>query len=518
MTKLSRRDFLKLAGALSVGGLLSRAMPALSARSAGAESAPNIIVILFDAMSARNLSAYGYARATTPNLERFVERATVYRRHYSGGNFTTSGTASVLTGLYPWTHRAINLIGVVNRAISDRNIFHQLGDRYYRLGFSQNSLAESLLNQFDHDIDEHLLPGAYGLFDPVSFTLAQMFERDSDAALRAMDMLYSAGNEDVPGSLLFGFFERLRYQARIDDKGVSREYPPGGLPSVPESHLSFRLEAVFDGLKSKVFELAQTSPFFIYYHFWSPHAPYKPRKGFNGIFDDDDFSPVYKAQHPLASRYSSKDLNRHRQKYDEYIADVDAEFGRLMDAFEQGGVFDNSYVFVVSDHGELFERGEWGHTTPLLFEPVIHTPLLVSSPGQKSRRDVLTPTSNVDLLPTILSIAGKPIPDWCEGQVLPGFDGGREDAERSVFTVEAKENVAFAPLTKATVSMVNQRYKLVKYLGYGDRYPDTYELYDLEDDSDERKDRFADGRYTATASRMVDELMAALEKSNQGFR
>ena len=72
---------------------------------------PNIIVILFDAMSARNLSLYGYPRETTPFLDKFAARSTVYHRHYSGGNFTTPGTASMLTGMFQWKHRAFNVAG-----------------------------------------------------------------------------------------------------------------------------------------------------------------------------------------------------------------------------------------------------------------------------------------------------------------------------------------------------------------------------------------------------------------------
>ncbi len=64
-------------------------------------NSPNIIVLVFDAMSADNLSLYGYRRETSPNFERLAQRSNVYHSHYSAGSFTTSGTASLLTGLYP---------------------------------------------------------------------------------------------------------------------------------------------------------------------------------------------------------------------------------------------------------------------------------------------------------------------------------------------------------------------------------------------------------------------------------
>ncbi len=107
-------------------------------------------------MSADNLSLYGYRRHTTPNLERLAERALVYHSHYSGGNFTTSGTASMLTGVYPWSHRAINLGGLVRRPLVDGNIYHLLGPEYHRVGFSQNLWADLFLRQFGADVDQHI--------------------------------------------------------------------------------------------------------------------------------------------------------------------------------------------------------------------------------------------------------------------------------------------------------------------------------------------------------------------------
>src|SRR3972149_189137 len=94
MQIFSRRDFLKLLagssaglGMLGIKGLVEHAL-------AQAGDRPNIIVLVLDAMSAQNLSIYGYPRPTMPNLERFAQRATVYHSHLSAGNFTTPGTAS----------------------------------------------------------------------------------------------------------------------------------------------------------------------------------------------------------------------------------------------------------------------------------------------------------------------------------------------------------------------------------------------------------------------------------------
>ncbi len=184
-------------------------------------------------------------------------------------------------------------------------------------------------------------------------------------------------------------------------------------------------------------------------------------------------------------------LNSLRDTYDEYVANLDAEFGRLLDHLEASGLLDTSYLIFSSDHGELFERGASGHSTPLVFEPVIHVPLIISAPGQRSRQDVHALTSNVDLLPSLLGISGLPLPDWAEGQPLPGLGGAAAPSSRDVFVVEAKANPAYEPLHKATVALIRDRYKLIHYLGYKS-YNDVYEFYDLGNDPEELQNLYPD--------------------------
>ena len=96
---INRRDFLKLAGLLP----LSAAAPGFAKLITRPQQAKgqNVIVVVFDAFSAYNISLYGYQRDTTPNLARLARRAIVYHNHLAGSNFTTSGTASLLTGTLP---------------------------------------------------------------------------------------------------------------------------------------------------------------------------------------------------------------------------------------------------------------------------------------------------------------------------------------------------------------------------------------------------------------------------------
>ena len=136
--------------------------------------------------------------------------------------------------------------------------------------------------------------------------------------------------------------------------------------------------ALLDGLPA---------PSFTYLHFMPPHMPYVPARDFIGAFDDG-WSPPEKKKHRLAPGVSPARLNDLRTSYDEFVANLDYEFGRLVDHLETTGRFEDSYIIFTSDHGEYFERGVSGHSTPLLFEPGIRIPLVVHAPGQRTRQDV----------------------------------------------------------------------------------------------------------------------------------
>jgi len=313
--------------------------------------------------------------------------------------------------------------------------------------------------------------------------------------------------EREPASMVFGPLHRMLYfrdSTKLKPKGY-----PRGLPQNVNYPLYFRLEDVFDGLASLLQGLS--SPFFTYIHLFPPHAPYRASDKFYSKFLDG-WSPVKKPVHRLGDGLSDLVIKTERRYYDEYLASLDWEFGRLLDAMEDAGIFENSYVVITSDHGEMFERGEKAHATVLLYDPVVHIPLMISAPGQKVRSDVYAPTHAVDVLPTLLQVAGKPVPSWCEGRLLPGL-GGVEDMERSHFIVEAKSTPAFQPFKKATIAMQKGNYKLIYYMGY--EPDDTFELYDLHADIEELDDLYP--AQPAIARRMKAELLDSLFDSNKPY-
>ena len=140
--KVSRRDFLKLASFVPAAWL-SNPFLKFGDRFSHQNNIPNILILIFDAWSASNVSLYGYPRATMPNLERFADRAIVYHNHISAGTFTSPGVASILTGLYPWSHRAFQLGNPIVNSHIDHQMFSMLeGIFSTKLGYSHNNAAD----------------------------------------------------------------------------------------------------------------------------------------------------------------------------------------------------------------------------------------------------------------------------------------------------------------------------------------------------------------------------------------
>jgi arylsulfatase A-like enzyme len=195
--------------------------------------------------------------------------------------------------------------------------------------------------------------------------------------------------------------------------------------------------------------------------------------------------PAPKASHFFSEGYSPEELVRKRLEYDEFIAYVDAEFGRLLDFLINTGFLDSSYIMVTSDHGQLFDWGVHGHITPLLYEPLIHIPLIISKPGQTSREDIYLKTSSVDILPTISSIFGRNKSRF-EGKLLPGF-GGDLKKDNTIYAMEAKMSPRNEVTKIGTYVIIEDQYKLIYYRGYSG-FSDVIELYDLVNDPDETED------------------------------
>jgi arylsulfatase A-like enzyme len=508
----NRRDFLKLSGLLPLS-LVAPHLMRSHGNSQLSHGQKNILIIVFDAFSAYNISLYGYPRKTTPNIDRLAERATVYHNHFAGGNFTTTGTASLLTGTLPWTHRALLPNGRVADSVAAHNIFNAF-QNYYRLAYTQNGWANTLLNQFQNDIDE-LIPwdkfflGSYGGF------IHALFKNDDDISTVSWSRNIKINEAGYSYSLFLSYLYEWLQDNKVAD--IKPQFPRG-LPTTGSDN-GFLLETSIDWMGDQLPAVAQ--PFLGYFHFLPPHAPYATSLEFFDRFKGDGLKPVLKPIDVLARRRVSRNLLKKRTEYDEFILYVDKAFGSLFNDLETSGLLDNTWVILTSDHGEMFERGVSGHSTNVLYQPVIRVPLLIFEPGQKTRVDINTTTSAIDLLPTLLHLTDQEIPDWTEGVILPPYAPITPDLDRKFYVVRANNNEQNEPITTlASTMMVKGRYKLHYYVGYPElqKYEQVDEkvrLFDIEADPDEMVDlSLSEAEITAE---LLGELKAKLAEVNKPY-
>ena len=506
---VTRRDFLKLAGLFPLSVAAPRLVNTLpSLQSNGIPQ--NIIIIVFDALSAYNISLYGYPRKTAPNLDRLAERAIVYHNHYASGNFTTPGTASLLTGTYPWTHRAFQHRDTVEESFVEKNLFSAFPN-FYRITYSHNPLVNVLASQFRESIDD-LIPRDRFLLKNILGTPV-IFNRDEDIAdvswVRTMNRMEDGFAYSLFLSHLYDFFYKKWSDAKYEN--IKLLYPRGIPGLQTESH--FLLEDAIDWLRENLGVLPQ--PFVGYFHFLPPHAPYRTHKDFYGRFGEDGLTFKPKRLDIFSEEdYRFDTAIENRTMYDEFILYVDREFGRLFDNLENSGLLENTWIVLTSDHGEMFERGVIGHSTPLLYEPVIRVPLMIFEPRRNTRLDVHTLTSAVDVLPTLLHVTGQSPALWTEGSVLPPYS---PNTEESIFVLEAKKNKKYAPLTIATTALVKGQYKLMYFFGYDELDGgERIELYDIEADPEEMTDLYSTKRETVDA--MLHELKTKLQGVNGVYK
>ena len=133
--------------------------------------------------------------------------------------------------------------------------------------------------------------------------------------------------------------------------------------------------------------------FFAWIHLYDPHTPYDPPE-------------------PYKTEYKGR-------PYRGEVAFTDAQVGRVVSFLEERGLLDKTVIAVLGDHGEsLGDHGEDSHGF-FVYEAVTHVPFVVRAPFEKTdARVVDEPVRIVDLAPTMLELAGLPVPAGMSGKSL----------------------------------------------------------------------------------------------------
>jgi arylsulfatase A-like enzyme len=262
----------------------------------------------------------------------------------------------------------------------------------------------------------------------------------------------------------------------------------------------------------------QDKPFWTWASFHDPHPPYLVPEPWASMYDpaamepgtllpgEFDRMPPHFAktqeEHPDFGMYRETPFGNHgfhshlvdpetlRKNIAVYygmISFMDQQIGRILDALDRLGIADNTIVVFTTDHGHFI--GQHGLTAKGAFhyEDLLRLPFIVRYPGQVPEGI----TSNalqalIDLAPTFLSAAGIPVPGIMQGVDQMAVWRGEAASARDNVLVEFRHQ----PTAVHLRTFVEDRYKMTVYRdqSYG-------ELWDLEEDPDERRNRWDDPAY-----------------------
>lgn len=382
----------------------------------------DVVVVLLDAAAAPHLQIHGYDRPTTPRILELATESVVFERAYAQASGTALSVYSLFTSRYPVFEKVPSLVG--------QNIVYLEEDAVTLAEALAPRYAARLMLSTNPFVTEHLgyLQGA---------THAVEDWRPTFEEKRAQPPLYA---ERVTGPFL-------------------------------------------DWV-----DTAASDPYFAYLHYIEPHAPYLPPDAFRRKLARGESRPVRGTMNFLRQLGQRRPPDRVCDNivdlYDGNLAYVDSHVGALVDSLRARDRWDRTVLVLLSDHGEGFwQHGTKGHGG-VPYEEVVHVPLLLRIPGVEARR-VSDPVELVDLLPTLLELAGIPDedPERVGRSLLPLALGQTQATENRVIHMRSNR-------TKAPVYALREgRYKWLLFVNER-----RHELYDLQTDPGEKEDLVAAGR------------------------
>ena len=362
----------------------------------GPRASPNVLLVTIDTLRADRVGCYGHRSAVTPHLDGLAARGVRFATAVAHVPLTGPSHASILTGVGPLGHGFRDNGGFVLPA-EVRTAAEDFGKAGYQTAAFVSAFPLDRRFGFDRGFesyDDHLPKGN----DP---RRPLYVERFGDATTNAA----------------------LRWLA-------ARQGEPG----------------------------AGSRPFFLWVHYYDPHAPYEPPSD-------------------LAERFRTA-------PYDGEVAFADRQFGRLLRALDERGETSRTLTLVTSDHGEgLGEHGEGTHGL-FVYDSTLKVPWIMAGPGVGAGRVSETVARGVDLLPTLLDYAGLPRRADIEGRSLRPAAEGREMPDAPVYAESLYPERQFG--WASLVAWRTARFKLIE--------APRPELYDLKKDPGETTNRLDDER------------------------
>ncbi|MDM7950178.1 choline-sulfatase [Hydrogenophaga sp.] len=441
-------------------------------------SRPNILVIQADQLTAKVLPMYGGPALITPHMNRLAEQGVTFLNAYSNNPVCAPSRAAMLTG------RLSSEVGCYDNAAdmpsSTLTLAHYLRRQGYRtcLSGKMHFVGAEQLHGFEERVTTDIYPSDFGW--TADWTQVKQPYSPSRMSLRSI------------------------VEAGLCERNLQIDY---------DEEVAYRAEQwLFDQARSD-----DKRPFLLWASFTHPHNPFITTKKFWDLYDHDKiemptvpFIPIADRD-PWSKRYaytiradehdvSEEQIRVARHAYYAMTSYFDAQVGRLLEVLDRTGSADNTFVFVVSDHGEMLgERGSWFKFQP--FEWSVRVPMIAAGPGLKRGLVEERGVSLMDLLPTFNDLVseGNPVApvDRLSGTSLAGMLHGTDASRGDDVMMEFLGEGVYAP----ACILRKDGYKYV-YCRH-----DPAMLFDLKADPDERTNLAGQPVHADVESRMHSEVL-----------
>jgi len=348
----------------------------------------NVLMISIDSLRRDFLGAYRDTprivdyEVSTPNLDRFAERATTFDNHYAGSLFCMPTRREWLAGVQEFPWRGWGPIEpfdtTVPQAAREAGLFTQLvTDHYHYFQHGSSGYYEDF-NAFEfirgHEFDAWQSTPRY----PDERLLEQVEANEADGV---------------------GFVDRAQYARNVADFDEENEE-------------EFFAPKVFSDAAEFV-ETAEWDDWFCYVDSFDVHQPFHNPEPYASMYTDEDprdpnlsVWPQWGQIDDGQGAMTERELEFARAQFAGTVTMVDEWFGRLLDALDEQDLWGETAVIVTSDHGySLGDHGYIGKVFMPLYDPLAQTPLFVHHPGADEAPDrVEELTAAIDLHPTMLEL------------------------------------------------------------------------------------------------------------------
>ncbi|MBW2313257.1 MAG: sulfatase [Deltaproteobacteria bacterium] len=355
------------------------------------ERRPNVLLISIDTLRADHLGYDGYARDTSPNLDRLAARSRRYREAWAPAPWTLPSHAGLLTGRHP------RALGIEDRDAALPENAPSLASSLRRAGYRTAAFVDSMPRGFVGG--ERGFGRGFETYVHLPAESASDFRYDAAITVERAATWLAHTRRDRP---FFLFLHTKSVHAL--PAGAGGDDPRAFPYDKPEPWRSRYLSAAGAELSWDDAALGRGVGWL---------------RGWNEAVAAGEQDPT------ALSPTRRKALEA---LYDAGIRYVDHQIARLLDSLESHGFADDTIIVVTADHGEAFvEHDLLLHKE--LYRDVLRVPLLVYMPWEAEGRDVRSRVTLMDVAPTILRAVDAPIPPEVSGRVLPEADRAPSEAE-----------------------------------------------------------------------------------------